>query len=156
MAKQKVFFFYTEKTSFRPKNANALKTWLLTVFEKEKEFLTRLNYIFCSDDELLKMNQDSLNHDTYTDIITFDLSEVKGEIIGEIYISTDRVKENAKEYSNNNFEQELKRVLVHGALHLIGFNDKSDKEEAIMRNKENEYIEMFHVEQKPSVPRGTK
>jgi probable rRNA maturation factor len=103
---------------------------------------TELTYIFCSDDRLLQMNQQFLAHDTLTDIITFDMSEHKAELEGEIYISVDRVKENAEKY-NVSYQNELHRVIFHGALHLCGFKDKNEEDKKIMRQKEDECLAAY-------------
>lgn len=95
-----------------------------------------LTYVFCTDSFLLEMNQNFLDHDTYTDIITFDLSESKGAMVGEIYISTDRVKENAVNYKTT-YADELHRVIFHGVLHLCGFKDKTAKDQKVMRENED-------------------
>ena len=106
--------------------------------------LSNINYIFCSDDYLLTINQEHLNHDYYTDIITFDLSEKENNIESDIFISIDRVKENAK---NNHvkFHIELYRVLIHGVLHLLGFNDKNEEEKLIMREKEDACLSLLKI-----------
>jgi probable rRNA maturation factor len=102
-----------------------------------------LQYVLCSDEYLLHINQNFLNHDNYTDIITFDLSEKNSEFIfSEIYISIDRVKENAIQHGSS-FEEELLRVILHGALHLCGFKDKQKTDKELMREKENEWIAKF-------------
>lgn len=122
-----------------------LKKFKETVLDITKEHgksFIGLNYVFLSDDELLKINQDYLSHDYYTDIITFDLSEEENEIEGEIYISIDRVKENAIAM-NTSFENELLRVMYHGLLHLMGYLDKSTSEEKIMRAKEDECLNLY-------------
>jgi probable rRNA maturation factor len=111
------------------------------IFKKEKKKLQELNYILCSDDCLLKINQVYLNHNYYTDIITFDLSETAG-IVGEVYISIDRLKENAKAF-NNSCSTELMRLLFHGTLHLCGYKDKTPKEKNQMREKEDYYINQY-------------
>ena len=104
-----------------------------------------ISYIFCDDEYLLDINQRFLDHDTYTDIISFDDS--MGNLLnGDIYISTERVRENAAEF-NEDFETELKRVIVHGILHYCGYKDKSEDDAALMRRKESEKIKLFHVEQ---------
>ena len=108
------------------------------IIKEEKKKLISINYIFCSDKFLHKINVESLNHDTLTDVITFNYSE-NDNIEGEIYISTDRVENNAQDL-NIDFENELMRVIAHGVLHLIGYNDKTDDEIKIMRAKENYYI----------------
>jgi probable rRNA maturation factor len=127
------------------KNKAALKEMIVAIFKKEKVLLKRLDYVFCSDELLLNINQEFLKHDYYTDIITFNLSETK-DVQGEIYVSIDRVKENAA--SNNIFfKEELARVLFHGALHLCGYKDKKKEETSLMRKKENYYLGCFHVKQ---------
>jgi len=118
--------------------------WINRVVDSEGFSVGQIDYIFCTDDYLLKLNKDYLNHDTFTDIITFDYTE--GKIIsGDIFISTDRVQDNAKKFDVE-FSNELKRVMSHGILHLAGFGDKSKEEKDIMRLKEDEKIKMFHVE----------
>lgn len=116
---------------------------IIAIFSKEKILLNRLDYVFCSDEYLLKINQKFLKHDYYTDIITFDLSETK-KTQGEIYISIDRVRENAV-LNSVFFKEELVRVLFHGALHLCGYKDKKKEEIVLMRKKENYYLNYFHV-----------
>ena len=114
--------------------------------EKAEEFnynIGWLQYVFVSDEELLQINQSVLDHDTYTDIITFDLSDQEGIVEGEIYISIDRVKENAELFSVA-FEEEYIRVIGHGLLHLLGFKDKSDSESSEMRKQENRLIDLYY------------
>lgn len=112
--------------------------WLEHVVAEEKRLLGNINYIFCSDDYLHKINLDFLNHDTYTDIISFDYTVGK-ELHGDIYISIDRIRENAKEYQVS-FHNELSRVMVHGILHFCGYKDKSSVDQTIMRAKEDYYL----------------
>lgn len=119
------------------------KSCLVKLFKKEGKVLEKLNYIFCSDDYLLEINRRFLKHNYYTDIITFDISEVKEKIIGEIYISVDRVRENAKELKQP-LQQELLRVVFHGALHLCGYKDKSKSQQKQMRLKEEYYLSLFY------------
>ena len=119
----------------------AVKDFLRSLFKKEKTKLDSLNYIFCSDDYLLEINKNYLNHNYYTDIITFDLSEGPA-ITGEIYISIDRVRENATQF-NTSFKQELHRVIFHGALHLCGYKDKIHSDQEIMRKKEDTYLKNY-------------
>lgn len=119
--------------------------WLQEVAASESQTIGSLSYVFCSDAYLLKMNQEHLNHDFYTDVITFDYN-MNGLIHGEIYISTDRVLDNASRFRESEID-ELHRVIVHGLLHLCGYRDKSEEEAAIMRLKENEKMKMFHVKQ---------
>jgi probable rRNA maturation factor len=119
--------------------------WITETCKTEGFLIHELNYIFCDDAYLLKINQDYLQHDYLTDIITFDYVSGKN-ISGDLYISIDRVKENAEEF-NVSFDNELKRVMVHGVLHLMGYSDKSETATAEMRVKEEEKIKLFHVEQ---------
>ncbi len=116
-------------------------SWLNTVAVHENKTIQLLNIVLCSDEFLLTLNQKHLNHDYYTDVITFDLSEQSGLIEGEIYISVDRVKENAK-LLQQQFIDELHRVMVHGLLHLCGYKDKTPSQQKIMRNKEDEYLSL--------------
>lgn len=136
--------FYSEN-DFQLGDEARHASWLENVITSEGKSLEEIGYIFCDDDYLLKINMDYLDHDTYTDIITFDYSV--GKILhGEIYISTERVQENSETYSVK-FEEELRRVLVHGVLHLSGYKDKTEEEAALMRSKEEEKMKLFHVEQ---------
>jgi rRNA maturation RNase YbeY len=118
-----------------------LGAFLDQIFTEHGRKLRRLDYVFCSDDFLLKVNQQYLDHDTYTDIITFDLTEDEG-VQGEIYISLDRIRENASEFGVR-FEEELHRVIFHGVLHLCGFGDKKATEKKIMRQHENELLRRY-------------
>ncbi len=130
------------------KDKNVLKRFIPHIFLQEEKVLNSVTIIFCSDDYLLKMNRRFLNHDFYTDILTFDLS-TNHSVQGEIYISTDRVKENAYLHKLS-FQNELHRVIFHGALHLCGYIDKSKKEKTIMTAKEDKYLNkflLFHVKQ---------
>jgi probable rRNA maturation factor len=138
-SKSKVYFFFNKKfPSFR--NRNQLKKHIESIFAREKKRLARLNYVFCSDGELLKINQQYLGHDYYTDIITFDLSDSETEISGEVYISVDRVRDNAAKLGEP-INTELARVIFHGALHLCGYRDKSKREKLLMRKKEEKYLQ---------------
>lgn len=130
---------FEEDINIKIKNKLAIKKWLKNTVELEKKKLGELNYIFCSDEYLLEMNVSYLNHDTLTDIITFDNSETEGLIVGDIFISVDRVEENAKKFEVE-FAEELHRVMVHGALHLLGYKDKKKEEKEKMREKENYYL----------------
>jgi rRNA maturation RNase YbeY len=116
------------------------------IFKNEQQQLSYINYIFCSDEFLLNINQKYLGRYYYTDIISFDLSENKNQIQGEVYISVPRVKENAKIYKTS-FKSEFYRVVFHGTLHFCGYNDRNKKEATIMRNKENHYLTSFLVKQ---------
>jgi len=136
-------FFY--ECVFRLENQNHYSHWVSRIVASEGVGLDRISYIFCEDPYLLSINQKHLNHNTFTDIITFDYSE--GRVLsGDIFISIERVRENAKVYSKS-FQNELLRVMAHGILHLMGFNDKTDEQILEMRIKEEEKIELFHVEQ---------
>jgi rRNA maturation RNase YbeY len=137
-----VIQFHFIESSFSLKNRIALKVFLEGIFKKEKKALASLNYIFCSDEYLLNMNRQFLKHDYYTDIITFDLSEKKQPIIGEVYISVDRVKENSKRLKQS-FQKELHRVIFHGSLHLCGYKDKKRDEIVTMRAKEAYYLKQY-------------
>jgi probable rRNA maturation factor len=114
------------------------------MFKKENTALERLDYIFCSDAYLLELNKAYLKHDTYTDIITFPLSIPPAPVISDIYISVDRVKENASALRTT-FNQELHRVIFHGALHLCGYIDKSKSDQKLMREKEDSYLNSYFV-----------
>ena len=143
-SKSKVYFFF-DNVSIHFRDRSAVKKQVEYLFINERKKLHQLSYIFCSDSALLQINRQYLKHDYYTDIITFDLS-TKGEgVTGEVYISVERVRENAK-LQGDSFKSELLRVIFHGALHLCGYNDKSLVEKSRMRRKENEYM---------SVPRDT-
>ncbi|RUT78831.1 rRNA maturation RNase YbeY [Ancylomarina longa] len=118
-----------------------LNDWINRVVINNNCEIGELNYYFCSDDHLLQMNREHLNHDYFTDIITFDYT-VSDLISGDMFISVDTVKDNAQEYKCE-FSQELRRVLIHGVLHLIGFDDKTDKDQEIMTQKEDESLALF-------------
>ena len=114
----------------------------MLLFKKEKASLTSLNFIFCSDEYLLEINQQFLKHNFYTDIISFNLAANNEPVEGEIYISLDRVRENAGEL-NQSFKTELHRVIFHGALHLCGYMDKRPADILVMRKKEDEYLKSY-------------
>jgi rRNA maturation RNase YbeY len=120
----------------------ALKVFIESLFKKEKTPLAAINYIFCSDKYLLSINQQFLNHDYYTDIITFGLHDKGSPVVAEVYISTDRVKDNAKTHGTT-YSNEMLRVLFHGALHLCGYKDKTKANIATMRAKEDEYLKRY-------------
>ncbi len=134
--------FFTEDISFTLRNKNKLRKWIQVVIGNEKKLPGSLNFVFCSDEYLHKLNVQYLDHDTLTDIITFDLSENADEISGEIYISIDRVKENAKKFTVP-FYNELQRVMIHGILHLAGYHDKTHEEVTIMRGKEDKCLSLL-------------
>ncbi len=124
------------------KKRACLKQFIKDFFDKEGVKLFSLTYIFCSDKYLLQLNKEFLNHDYYTDILTFDLSSKKRGKEGEVYISIDRIKDNAKKF-NINFERELHRVIFHGMLHLCNYQDKSLKETQKMRNAEEKLLKLY-------------
>lgn len=124
------------------KERTRLKAFIKDLFKREGQGLQQLQYVFCSDDYLLQINNKFLKHDTYTDIVTFDLSEQPDVTIGEIYISVDRVQDNATKFKvTTNYE--LHRVIFHGALHLCGYKDKRKSDQELMRQKEDEYLTMY-------------
>ena len=135
-----VHFNLLEKFSFT--NRISLKRFIHQLFKKERKTILRLDYIFCSDDYLLKINQEFLDHDYLTDIISFDLSANHQSVTGEIYISIDRIKENARRFDTS-FSNELFRVMFHGALHLCGYNDKTNHEKSLMTKKEDYYLNLY-------------
>lgn len=135
---------YSYNTDFDLTQADEISLWLQNVAKSENFEIADLNYVFVSDEELYEMNVKYLNHNTLTDVITFNY--VENEIVsGDIFISVDRVKENAVVF-NVSFENELLRVMVHGLLHLMNYNDKTDEEQELMTLKEDEKLKMFHVE----------
>ena len=136
---------FNYETEFTLENEEAIGSWISNVIKSENKKEGEINYIFCDDEYLLQINQEHLQHDYYTDIISFDYS-VGNEINGDMFISVDRVKENAQDF-NVSFDDELKRVIVHGVLHYFGYKDKSEADELLMRTKEDEKLAMFHVEQ---------
>ena len=136
---------FNYESDFELDNETAYAAWLSNVIVSENKKEGDINYIFCDDEYLHKINVEYLQHDTLTDIISFDYS-VGSELHGDIFVSVERVKDNAKDFEVL-FEEELKRVLVHGILHYCGYKDKSEKDEALMRHKEEEKMLLFHVEQ---------
>ncbi|MFZ1527945.1 MAG: rRNA maturation RNase YbeY [Ferruginibacter sp.] len=134
-------FHFEEPASLT--HRSQLKDFISKIFKREGRRLHSLNYIFCSDESLLKINSDFLQHDYYTDIITFDLSPPGSkEIEAEIYISVDRVKDNAQQFKSS-LKEELHRVIFHGVLHLCGYKDKGPKAEKLMRAKEAKYLALY-------------
>jgi probable rRNA maturation factor len=134
--------FFQEETDFTPDQKNNLKKWIKNVIERENASPGEINYIFCSDEYLLQVNKHYLGHDYYTDIITFDQSDGGNTVQGDIYISIERVKENAKN-TFAPFEEELRRVMIHGILHLLGFADHSDEDKKKMREKEDACLSLY-------------
>jgi rRNA maturation RNase YbeY len=140
-AKSKVQFFFEVPANL--KQRGLVKSFIESLFKKENKDLDRLVYVFTTDKKLLNLNKEYLNHDYYTDILTFDLSE-DSKIKGEIYISVDRVRENALSLRVT-LKNELLRVILHGALHLCGYTDKTSEQERKIRSREEYYLDMFHV-----------
>lgn len=135
---------FNYETEFELPNEDQISNWLSQVILSEDKKEGDINYIFCDDEYLLNLNEQYLDHDTLTDIISFDYT-VGNELHGDIFISVERVQDNATDF-NVTFDEELKRVLVHGILHYCGYKDKSESEEQVMRQKEEEKMKMFHVE----------
>jgi len=136
---------FNYETDFNLDDEEVIAKWISNVITSENKKEGEINYIFCDDDYLYKINVEHLGHDTLTDIISFDYS-MGNELHGDIFVSVDRVKDNASDF-NVSFAEELKRVLVHGVLHYCGYKDKTEADELLMRKKEDEKIAMFHVEQ---------
>lgn len=137
--------FFNQDNNFSIENQQEVISWILDTFKKEnitKEI--ELSIIFCSDDALLEINKQFLDHDYYTDIITFPIEETNTVFEAELYISIDRVKENAQQLSKT-FENELHRVIIHGVLHLCGFGDKTEEEIITMRAKEDFYLQLISL-----------
>lgn len=134
---------YNYESEFQLENEDFFSEWIEQVVLSEEKILGEVNYIFCDDEYLHKINVEYLDHDTLTDIISFDYSE--GNLVqGDIFISIERVADNASDYDVP-FNEELKRDMIHGILHYCGYKDKSDSDEKLMRSKEDEKIKMFHV-----------
>ena len=133
--------FCTEDITFSLQEKLKHKAWLNEVAKQEGKKILELSYVFCSDDYLLEINKEYLNHDTLTDIVTFDNSEDPKKIEGDIFISIDRVKENGEKLGTS--ETELERVMVHGLLHLLGYKDKKKEDKALMTEKEDFYIKQY-------------
>jgi rRNA maturation RNase YbeY len=136
---------FNYELDFTLENEQAYEDWISEVIISENKTEGEINYIFCDDDYLLEINQQYLDHDTLTDIISFDYS-IGNDLHGDVFISIDRVRENALDF-NVSFQEELKRVMVHGVLHYCGYKDKSENDEKLMRQKEDEKMKMFHVKQ---------
>ena len=136
---------FNYETDFELGNEEAFENWISSVILSEEKKEGEINFIFCDDEYLHKLNVEYLEHDTLTDVISFDYS-VGNELHGDIFISVERVQDNAEDF-NVTFEEEIKRVIIHGILHYCGYRDKSNTDEALMRSKEEEKIKMFHVEQ---------
>ncbi len=144
--------FFSENKNFKISNKKEIRALLKKICKKENKKISFINCVFCSDNRLLEINKKYLNHVSLTDVVTFDFTLNKKNLEGDIYISIDRVKENARKYKET-FKTELLRIIIHGLLHLIGFSDKTKEEKNIMTLKENEYLSLynkltFHVEHK--------
>jgi probable rRNA maturation factor len=133
--------FFNEDINFKLPKPGKTRRWIKEVITREKKYLAHLNFIFCSDEYLLAINQQYLKHKTLTDIITFDNSEGNGAIEGDIFISIERVRANAEELKAS-FDEELHRVLIHGVLHLLGYSDKTLRNKGRMRKKEDAYLSL--------------
>jgi probable rRNA maturation factor len=131
--------FFEEDITYKLKHKTRLRRWITETIEAEGYRLKELNYIFCSDSYLLQINRQYLNHDTYTDIITFDNSADEKSIVGDIFISIDRIRENAAKFKVTETD-ELHRVIIHGALHLLGYGDKKPADKKKMTEKEDFYL----------------
>jgi probable rRNA maturation factor len=139
--KTKVHFFSHDVTPSLKSTTN-LKHFIESIFKNEMQNLDSINYIFCSDKAILEINKKYLNHDFYTDVITFDLSSNNKAIIAEVYISLERIKDNAKQLGHS-IKSELHRVLFHAALHLCGYNDKKKKDKEVMRKREDDLLDKY-------------
>jgi rRNA maturation RNase YbeY len=135
--------FFTKETSFDLENQNKIQEWIQQCVTSEDKSTGEISYVFCSDDYLHQINLQHLKHDTYTDIITFNYCE-NDIISGDIFISIDRVKENAVSFSTS-FHTELHRVIIHGILHLLGYDDKTNQDKTTMRSKEDFYLTLLSV-----------
>lgn len=133
--------FFSDSISFNLRDRRAIRLWLARLAKAHKKEIGYLNYVFVSDNQLLKMNQRFLSHNTFTDIITFPGEQVAGSVNGEIYISIDRVRDNARKFGVST-KDELHRVMAHGLLHLCGFNDKSSREQRVMRSQEEKALDL--------------
>ena len=131
--------FFSEDISFTLKEKNKVRNWIKNTIRSEGKKLRELNFIFCSDAYLLEINKQYLNHDTFTDIVTFDNSESPDLIIGDVFISIERIRENASKYKVAE-KDELHRVIIHGTLHLIGYKDKTKPDKSLMTEKEDYHL----------------
>jgi probable rRNA maturation factor len=136
---------FNYETDFKLDNEEVFENWIIDIIDSEASAVGEINYIFCDDDYLHNINVEYLDHDTLTDVISFDYT-VGNLIQGDVFISIERVKDNANDF-NVTFEEELKRVMCHGLLHYCGYKDKTEDDAKLMRSKEEEKIKLFHVEQ---------
>jgi len=137
----KIHFFY-EEVSLRLNNKKILRQWVERIIQSHNKVLQSINYIFCSDEYLHKLNRNRLDHDTLTDILTFGISNNSNEIEGDIFISTERVRENSIDFGHS-FEKELHRVMIHGVLHLLGYSDKTKDQKSVMRETEDASLSLL-------------
>jgi probable rRNA maturation factor len=144
MTKAPVYFF-SEDVKYTLKNKTVIRNWIRDTIIAEGYVLGELNFILCSDEYLLVINKQYLDHDTYTDVITFDNSEELKTIVGDIFISIERIQENAKQFKST-VQQELCRVMVHGTLHLLGYKDKGKAAKTLMTQKEDQYLALLSTE----------
>ena len=136
--------YFKEDLEFNLPSEASITTWILESIAQEQKNLSYINYIFCSDSYLLQINIDHLQHDYLTDIITFDNSDNPLQIEADIFISVDRVKENASQFADSDFIYELCRVMIHGVLHLCGYKDKSESDKNKMRHRENHHLDRLN------------
>jgi len=141
MAEEQKIYFFLEEVSYNLKQKRKIREWIIKSVENEDFTVGVLNYILTNDNVLVQLNKEYLRHFTLTDIITFDLSENKGELSGDIYISVDRARENAREFKVT-LNNEINRLMIHGVLHLMGYKDKSKDERDLMRAKEEFYLSL--------------
>ena len=134
--------FSTLDVEMPPIEANRVKTWIEEVAHRYGKTIGELHYYFCSDEKLLEINRERLGHDFYTDIVTFPLTDCETALSSEFCISIDRIKENAENFGRS-YESELHRVIIHGVLHLIGFDDLTKEDEKVMREKEEESLKLL-------------
>ncbi|MEJ6981192.1 rRNA maturation RNase YbeY [Pedobacter sp. P351] len=134
-------YFFSEDISFTLKDKTLIRNWIKNTITSEGKKLKELNIIFCSDNYLLEINKQYLNHNTFTDIVTFDNSESSGSISGDVFISIERIRENASKFKVPE-RDELHRVLIHGTLHLLGYKDKTKVHKTLMTKKEDQYLEL--------------
>lgn len=141
-AEQHNVLFTFEKVAIEAFNEHLARTWIESVIKNEGQAAGIIQFIFCTDNRLLKINQDYLNHNTLTDIITFNYNDEYDGVSGDIFISIDRVRENAEKYKED-FANELHRVIIHGILHLLGYDDQDNRSRTVMRQKENYYLSLL-------------
>lgn len=142
-SKSNIYFFF-DGVNASLKNRNKLKRFIEYIFRNENRTLEQLNFVFCTDQKLLELNNKYLSHNTYTDILTFDISEKEDKVVAEVYISVDRVKENANNFKTT-FSEELHRVIFHGVLHLCGYHDQTSSQIKKIRNKESLYLNKYRT-----------